>query len=197
MKTTKVQLKAGTTIELSFATVIEGKEKQVFEGYFPKVMPIVSELGGMSLCSFAVSDSASKLGKPGLGALFQWPNVDTFCQLHDDPRFLEIKGIRDESLSFFTNGHFFEVSQDTEITFREDQSYSIILSGNKVAKEDSKNTNFLANMHSVENTVTTHYHPTNLVITKWDEHCEALLMEAIEAEKGQAEVFKFKVNFPA
>jgi len=41
MTISNVDFKAGTVIELSFATIIEGKENQLFGEYFPKVIPIV------------------------------------------------------------------------------------------------------------------------------------------------------------
>ena len=106
MKNTNIEFKAGTVIELSFATIIAGKEEQLFGKYFPRVTPVVSDLGGQPLGSYAVTESSSKLDDPEMGALFQWGSIDDFNKLHKEPRFLEIKHIRDEALQSFSNGHF-------------------------------------------------------------------------------------------
>lgn len=196
MKSTTVKLKAGTIIELSFASIMAGKEKQLFGEYFPKVTPIVNSLGGAPLCSFSINDSAMKRGKPGLGALFQWPDIDAFHQLHKNPKFLAIKSIRDESLSFFTNGHFFQVDQDTEVTFEKDQFYSLIRSWNKAEIDNRNAVATLASLFSVAGSVNGCDCPNSVAINPWDDHSEMVLMEAKEHGEHQLDVFKFKLNFP-
>lgn len=123
MKQDKILFKAGTVIEMSFARIKEDQESKLFGQYFPMVMPILNELGGQSLGSFTVTESYSKLNQPHMCALFQWPSLEAFEALHKDPRFLDIKGIRDEALEFLSNGHFFEVKENTEVSFFKGQSY--------------------------------------------------------------------------
>jgi len=125
MKTNIIQLQAGSVVELSLATVKSGFEQQLFEHYFPEVTPIVLGLGGKPLGSFSISHSDSILGNPKMGALFQWPSVDVFNQLHDNADFLKLKPVRDEALEFFSNGHFFLVNEDSQLTIEEAQTYAI------------------------------------------------------------------------
>ncbi len=128
MQQDTISFKAGTIIEISFARIKEGKEQQLFGQYFPKVMPILNDLGGQSLGSFSVTESLSELDEPQMSALFQWPSLEAFEALHTDPRFLEIKSIRDDALMFLSNGHFFTVKKDTEVTFIEGHLYALTTS---------------------------------------------------------------------
>jgi len=188
MKSRKIQFKTGTVIELSFATVIPGKEAQVFSEYFPKVMPIVLELGGQPLGSFAISEAESRLGSPKMGALFQWPNLGVFKQLHVDPRFLAIKGIRDDAMEFFSNGHFFVVQEDTEVTFQEDENY--VLMAHWQGQDHSAKPELL-NFLTLATAPDQSYQPERISISRWEG------VQHNNTRSNNTDIYKFTLNFPA
>lgn len=194
MKSTAIRFKAGTVIELSFATIIEGRENRVFDDYFPKVMPIVADLGGTSLCSFSIAGSAANLGTPKMGALFQWPNMDAFQLLHEDPRFLAIKSIRDDALSFFSNGHFFIVNEDSIVTFNEGESYALYT---EWENDGNRKQSPLLSLHAAIPTSVEKYQPALGHISQWSDNAELELNNAQSAASAERDLFKFELNFPA
>lgn len=103
----QIDLSPDVRFELAFASVIPGKEAQLFSEYFPAVGPVVANLGGVSLASFVILESAADIETPTIGALFQWPTVAAYQALHEDQRFLALKPVRDDALSQLWNGHFF------------------------------------------------------------------------------------------
>ena len=194
MKSATIRFKADTIIELSFATVIEGQEDRVFGEYFPKVMPIVADLGGTSLSSFSITDSAANLGTPKMGALFQWPNMDAFRLLHEDPRYLAIKSIRDDALSFFSNGHFFSTNEDSVVTFNEEESYALYADWENDGNH--KQSPLLSLLAAVPTSVEK-YQPAVLHISQWNNNAELELNNAQSGASAETDLFKFELNFPA
>ncbi|MEH6344826.1 MAG: hypothetical protein V7785_07070 [Bermanella sp.] len=192
MQQDTILFKAGTVIEISFARIKEGKEPQLFGQYFPKVMPILNELGGQSLGSFAVTESLSELDEPQMSALFQWPSLEAFEALHTDPRFLEIKGIRDDALVFLSNGHFFSVKEDTEVTFIEGQFYGLTTtkhtdnSGEKDNRENSSLISFDLVQSSKQD-----YQLESAKISSWSEQTQQNLLKPASTFN----VFKIQRNF--
>lgn len=102
----KIELQDGQRLELAFGRVVNGREDQLFGEYFPMVGPILAEYGARPLGSFKVLESIGAEDAE-FGALFIWPSTDTYHQFHADPRFRELKPLRDEALSLLSNGHFF------------------------------------------------------------------------------------------
>ena len=197
MNSTKVQFNAGTAIELSFATVAEGKEAQLFGEYFPKVMPIVADLGGKPMGSYVIGDSATKLGTPKMGAFFQWPDLDGFHKLHDDPRFLAIKGIRDEALSFFSNAHFFCVAEDTEVTFEEGQEYALVAEREMSENEEQGTFDSLVTLTPAPGASNPDFNAKQIHIARWDENSQSAFEAAKSGQYGTRDLFKFVINMPA
>lgn len=193
MKSTAIRFKAGTVIELSFATIIEGRENRVFDDYFPKVMPIVADLGGTSLCSFSIAGSAANLGTPKMGALFQWPNMDAFQLLHEDPRFLAIKSIRDDALSFFSNGHFFAANEESVVIFNEGESYALYTEWENDGNDKQSP---LLSLHAAVPTSVEKYQPAVVHISQWNDNAELELNNAQSAASAERDLFKFELNFP-
>ena len=185
MKSSKILFKTGTVIEISFATVTQGKEAQIFSEYFPKVMPIVLELGGQPLGSFAISETESRLGSPKMGAMFQWPNLGVFNQLHEDPRFLAIKGIRDDAMEFFSNGHFFVVQEDTEVTFLEDEDYVMMAHWQEHLDKPE-----LLNLLPLVTAPNQSYQPKRISISQWDDD------QHKKIHSNNIDTYKFTLNFP-
>jgi len=197
MRSVTVKFNAETAIELSFATVIDGKESQLFEAYFPKVIPIVAEFGGTPMGSFAIGQSASKLGSPKMGAFFQWPDPDSFQKLHEDPRFLAIRSIRDDALSFFSNANFFCVEEDTEVIFEEGQEYALVAEWEALENEVQSDPSSLVRLTPAPGTANEAYRPAQIHIARWNEKCERALEEAKLGQAGTRDVFKFAMYMPA
>lgn len=187
MKQDTIEFKAGTVIELSFASVVAGKEGVLFGEYFPQVMPILADLGGVSLGSFSIRKSTSDLINPQMSALFQWPNLDAFYALHKDKRFLAIKDIRDDALCLLSNGHFFEVKEDTSLTFIEGQSYAMTV--NTVSSDSLSPLNRLKfnKVKSAEG----NYQLDTVSIGQWEPKDDALLSDA------SINIYQLERNFPA
>jgi len=120
-----VTFEAGKVIELAYATVKPGKEKQVFGEYFPKAGPIVKEYGGKSLAIMNITDVPAGDINAQIVGFFEWPSVEAFLAFHEDPRYQAIKPLRDDGLSYLNNGNFFTVAEDTTYTFHEDRDYEV------------------------------------------------------------------------
>lgn len=194
MKSVAIRFKAGTIIELSFATIIEGRENRVFGEYFPKVLPIVADLGGTSLCSFSITGSAANLGTPKMGALFEWPSMDAFRRLHKDPRFLAIRNIRDNALSFFSNGHFFAAKQDSIVTFEEGESYALHTDWES---DGNREPSALLKLHAAVPISVEKYQPAVAHISLWNDSAELELSNAQSGVLTKRDLFKCELNFPA
>jgi len=186
MTNTKVNFKAGSVIELSFATLVEGKEKQFFAEYFPKVTPIVAELGGQPLGSYRVVESSSKLDDPKMGAFFQWDSIDAFAKLHNEPRYLAIKHLRDSALQSFINGLFYYVNQDATVSFEEGQAYALIA---HLDEFDCCMSSPLLDLNLVASNKSK-YSPVRIQLFKWNECCDTILHE------GKVDIFKIILNTP-
>ena len=75
-KKATIELKAGKIIELAFYSVKEGKEAQLGQDYFPKVLPITAKYGGSMLGSFQVTKTVKgKISPQGI-ALFEWDTLE-------------------------------------------------------------------------------------------------------------------------
>ncbi len=194
MRHTNITFKAGTAIELSFASIITGKEPQLFGEYFPKVLPIVGEMGGTSLGSASISGSAAKLGAPKISAFFQWPNQETFARLHKDPRFQEIKALRDQALSLFSNGHFFALEEDAIVTFEEGKSYGLLAEYSEHLP--SHPTVPLVCLQSTGEAIDLDFNPVRVLIVEWSPALDDLMTQTKKAGSTSLDIFKFTFNFP-
>ena len=126
-QTTKIKFLKGKVIELAFASVKKGKEKQLFGDYFSKVLPIAAKYGGkplgvmLNVINVPKQGGLEPLVKPNLIGVFEWPSVDMFLALHDDPDFKAAVPIREDALSYSNPGNFYTVDKDVIVTFREDK----------------------------------------------------------------------------
>jgi hypothetical protein len=189
IRTQVVEFKKGAVIELSFATIKNGMESQLFNDYFPQVMPIVTEIGGQPLGSFKIRNTTDH-SVPKMCALFQWPSIDSFQKLHDDTRFLAIKSIRDTALSYFVNGMFFTIKEDTKISFVEDKSVALrIVNSSDV---DDNNSIALVSMESTTANVEENITPQSLNIVLWDVFAERQLAKP----SVDINLYELAMNFP-
>lgn len=107
-----VLFKKEKLIEVAFLSVKEGMGKQLQDDYFPKVMPIVKEYGGKPLMKIGVKNNYSENIKAQMVVFFEWPSAAKKEAFEKDPRFIKVKKIRDEALSFLKLS-FFKVEKDT------------------------------------------------------------------------------------
>lgn len=198
MRSTNIIFRTGTAIELSFASIIPGKEAQLFDNYFPKVIPIVDEMGAMSLGSASLSASSATLGEPKMTSFFQWPDRKTFTKLHKDPRFQKIKKVRDETLSLFSNGHFFVVEEDTVVTFEEGEFYGLIAEyhGYYHGYRWSPHTAPLICLQPTDESVDLDFDPARVLIVKWSPELDGLMSQSKKSGDTSLDIFKFTFNFP-
>ena len=122
--TVEVNFKAGKLIEVAFLSVKPGKKNQLNAEYFAKVMPIAAEYGMRPLATFGVTDVPEGNTHVQMVGFFEWPDIKTRRKFSKDKRFLAIKPIRDDALSYLQIGNF-KVEQDVSITFSADRYYEI------------------------------------------------------------------------
>ena len=194
MRQTDITFQASTAIELSFASIIPGKESQLFGDYFPKVLPLVGDMGGASLGSSSILQSAATLGAPEVIAFFQWPDQKTFARLHKDPRFQDIKGLRDQALSLFSNGHFFTVEHDTVVTFTEGQAYGLLAEYGPPSP--ALTVDPLLRLQPTGEAIDLDFNPISVVIVAWSPALDHLMSQAEKSERPPLDIFKFSFNFP-
>ncbi|MEH6631734.1 MAG: DUF1330 domain-containing protein [Halopseudomonas aestusnigri] len=115
-------LKAGTIIEISYASIEGGKEKQLMGDYLPQIMPIVASYGGKMLGSFQVTAVTGGEVEPQMLAIFEWPSLEARTQLHQDKAAQKLFPLRDDALTYFKQA-FYTVDQDTPLVFKENKSY--------------------------------------------------------------------------
>ena len=120
----EIIFKEGKLIEVAFLSVKEGKEKQLNEDYFPKVMPIVTEYGGRPLMKVGVEHVWSQHIKPQMVVFFEWPSAGQKEAFEKDPRFIAVKGLRDDALSFLKLS-FFEVEKDMTVQLDGTKFYEV------------------------------------------------------------------------
>lgn len=125
MSSFQLELPAGGRLELAYAAVKPGREDQLFARYFPEVGPIVAEYGGRPLGSFKLIEAPENLPNATFGALFYWPSVKAYNAFHLDPRFLDLKDLRDDALALLSNAHFFEISADLSVPIQVEETHRI------------------------------------------------------------------------
>ena len=185
MSAIHAHLPPGVRFELAFASVIPGKETQLFTEYFPKVGPIIASLGATQVASFAVLESSADIEAPTMGALFQWPTVCAYQDLHQHPEFLNVKHLRDEALSQLWNGHFFAVDKYTAATFDTEKIYAMIVANPGVSVENAE-----LSLGVAADSTNQDYQGRVFSIGVWSDVAQALL----DSKTGLVEVFRVKFN---
>lgn len=116
--------KKGKLIEVAFMSIKKGKEKQLKQDYFAKVMPIAMEYGLRPIMTISVTDSHSKDINPQMIGFYEWPSRAKRESFDKDPRFLKIKGIRTDALSFLKVAYY-EVQKDTKVNLNQKSYYEL------------------------------------------------------------------------
>ncbi len=117
-----IMLKAGTVIEISYASVEGGKEKQLMVDYLPKIKPIVANYGGKMLGNFRVTAVTGGEITPQMVVLFEWPSLKARDQMHADKAAKKLFPLRDDAMTFFKQA-FYAVDKDTQLILHEDKTY--------------------------------------------------------------------------
>lgn len=125
LKQANISFSKDKVYEFTYASIVPGMEAQLFGDYFPKALPLAGKYGGKSVGMFAVPGVKDGRKQAQIVAVFEWPSVDAWLQLHQDKEFLEIVPIRDEALAFGNPGNFYTVSEDYEATFTEGKMYEL------------------------------------------------------------------------
>jgi len=109
-------------IEIAFATIEGGKEAQLGQEYFPKILPIAAKYGGKMLGSFQVLAVTGGELQPQMIAVFEWPSLDAQKRLLADENAKKLFPIRDNTLTSIKLAYY-TVDKDVTITFRSDKTY--------------------------------------------------------------------------
>jgi uncharacterized protein (DUF1330 family) len=120
----EVVFKKGKLIEVAFLSIKKGREKQLTENYFPKVMPIVLEYGGKPLMKIGVKNKYSKNINAQMVVFFEWPSAAKKEAFERDPRFLKIKKTRTKALSFLQLS-FFKVEKNMSVQLDDHKFYEV------------------------------------------------------------------------
>ena len=123
-KTIEVSFKKGKLIEVAFLSVKADKAQELNNDYFKKVMPIAREYGMKPLAKMKVTYTYSEFTKPQIIGFFEWESKAKHEAFLKDKRFIKIKPIHDNALSFLRLGYF-EVEKDTKATFASGQLMEI------------------------------------------------------------------------
>ncbi len=112
----EVVFKKDRLIEVAFLSVNPEKQSLLQEEYFKKVMPIAREYGMKPLAKMGVKYAYSEFVNPQMIGFFEWESKEKHQAFLKDPRFLKLKPIRDQALTFLRLGYF-QVENDTKAKF--------------------------------------------------------------------------------
>lgn len=116
-KSVEVTFKKDKLIEVAFLSIDANKQQQLNEEYFKKVMPIAKEYGMRPLAQMGVQYSYSEVVNPQMVGFFEWESIAQHEAFLKDSRFLKIKPVRDDALTYLKMGYF-TVESDTKVTFK-------------------------------------------------------------------------------
>ncbi|MEH6344189.1 MAG: DUF1330 domain-containing protein [Bermanella sp.] len=133
LKQAKIHFSKDKVYEMAYVSIIPGKEQQVFANYFPKALPLAAKYGGKSMGMLAVPGVKDGREQAQMVAIFEWPSVGAWFELHKDPDFLKIVSIRDDAMAFGNPGNFYTVNEDLDATFTEGKMYEL---ANYTLKQD-------------------------------------------------------------
>ena len=125
LKQARLHFSKDKVYEMAYVSIIPGKEQQVFANYFPKALPLAAKYGGKSMGMLAVPGVKDGREQAQMVAIFEWPSVEAWFDLHKDPEFLKIVSIRDEALEFGNPANFYTVNTDLDATFTEGKMYEL------------------------------------------------------------------------
>ncbi|MCZ6898722.1 MAG: hypothetical protein O7F74_00650 [Bacteroidetes bacterium] len=122
VKEASITFRSGKVIEIAYISVEGGKEAQLGNEYFPKILPIGAKYGAKMLGSFQVTAVTGGEIQPQMIAIFEWPNLAARYKFLADKDAKKLFPIRDDAITFFKQAYF-SVDEDVAVTFREDKTY--------------------------------------------------------------------------
>jgi len=184
--TLQLTLNATSKLEFAFGKVTPGKEMQLYGEYFPALGPIIAEHGCQQVGTFAVIASNKQDIVAEMGAFTQWPAEENFNDFYKDPRFLKVKDLRDDSLDFLCDGHFFKPENKT-FEVNTDNDYAVVIS-----KEAPMNLTPMFNLPLELNSPTKTYAGKSITLAPWDDNADKMLAEPA----AEIEIFRVRFNAP-
>ena len=165
----ELNLTSNSFVDFAFGTVIEGKEEQVFQEYFPAVGSLLQELEIRTLRSFAVLASNVEGHQPGQGALTYFKGIERYKMFVEDPRFLKVKPIRDEGMVFLNDGNMF-ATPEKSIEVDSDNDYALVLSAEQASPSSA-----LMQLHLDAQSPNRAFEGKTLSLYNWNEEMERLM----------------------
>jgi uncharacterized protein (DUF1330 family) len=198
VKSISMKLSQNRAIEVAFSTIKVGKEKQLFQEYFPKIMPIVTEYNGYMLTSFSNQTLSGDIQAQNV-VFFDWPSVSVFIKIGADPRVPELMKIRNEALDYINEANFFKILNTKEVIFSSDKIYTLIADKDTILEIekilDSYQGKTVVNLLSNENTFGK-FNPKQLLIVEWDNEIQLnLYLDMIKSKKYKIYVFKLQPRY--
>lgn len=182
VKTADVTFKSGKLIEVALLSIKEGGQKAFMEEYFPKVMPVATPYGARPIASFAVVKTVMGNKPNQMVVFFEWESVEQKRAFEANPEYLKLRNIRDNALSFLSQGYF-QVEKDVTVNLSSDKIYDF--AGLFI---DPKNANQLqeyfqavlptaskpeygytpiVNLNPIPNVHDQNYHPSVIAFAEW------------------------------
>jgi uncharacterized protein (DUF1330 family) len=198
VKSIRIKLPQNRDIELAFSTVKPGKEKQFYGEYFPKIMPIVSEYNGSMLLAFKNQTLFGDIEVQNI-VFFDWPSIDAFNKINEDPRVIELMKIRNDALEYINEANFFTIPNTTEIIFSSDKMYTLIAEQDPIAEfeklPESYQGKLLATLIADQNS-NGKFNPKQILIVEWNNEMQLNLFdEMIKSKKYKIYSFKLQPKY--
>lgn len=122
VKKADITFKAGKLIEVALLTVKPDGQKAFMEEYFPKVMPVAMPYGARPIASFAVTKTVMGNKPNQMVVFFEWENLEQKRAFERNPEYLRLRNIRDNALSFLSQGYF-QVEKDVTVNVASNKTY--------------------------------------------------------------------------
>jgi len=184
--TLQLTIESKLKLEFAFGKVKQGKEIQLYGEYFPEITPLIAEYDNQQVATFSVLSTNVQGTTPEMGALSHWTSLESHQGFYNDPRFLKVKPLRDDSLDLLSDAHFFQ-SVDKVIDIDTNADYAIVISKGNVIDFTTLLTLPLDSESPKQS-----YLGKSLTLALWNECADKLL----GADTSEAEVFRIRFNKP-
>lgn len=115
VKTAEITFKADKLIEVALLSVQKGKENQFMQEYFSQVMPVALPYGAKPIASFAVTRKVEGTKPVEMVVFFEWESIEQKRAFEQNPKYLELRNLRDDALTFLSQGYF---SVEEDVTYQ-------------------------------------------------------------------------------
>lgn len=177
-----ITFKANKLIEVALLSVKAGKESQFMNDYFSQVMPVAMPYGARPIASFAVTRKVEGTKPAQMVVFFEWESIDQKRSFEKNPKYLELRNLRDDALSFLSQGYF-QVQEDVNYTISDDKVYDfagLFIDPNNapkleeyfgavfpVAQSPKYGYTPIATLASIPGVHDQNYHPTLIAFAEW------------------------------